>query len=130
MYHKINSAISSLCFEFTSSELLPAVKYDKQRQCKIWFNSIIAAYTGWEDAQNDPIKAVTFGDGKPLPADIIMIVFKSLKKNLLRFLGRKGIFCCWIIWLSFILEDHSSHLLACYTLVSLVSCVTSVEKYP
>nr|GMD35478.1 clavaminate synthase-like protein At3g21360 [Ipomoea batatas] len=50
---------------------IPAIKVDKTRQRKIWFNSMVAAYTGWEDDRNDPKKAVTFGDGKPLPAEII-----------------------------------------------------------
>ncbi|KAH7547218.1 clavaminate synthase-like protein At3g21360 [Ziziphus jujuba] len=50
---------------------IPAIKYDESRKRKIWFNSMVAAYTGWEDSRNVPEKAVTFGDGKPLPADII-----------------------------------------------------------
>ncbi|KAJ6711536.1 GAMMA-BUTYROBETAINE HYDROXYLASE-RELATED [Salix purpurea] len=50
---------------------IPAIKYDKSRNRKIWFNSMVAAYTGWKDARNDPIKAVKFGDGEPLPSDII-----------------------------------------------------------
>ena len=50
---------------------IPAVKRDESRGRKIWFNSMVAAYTGWKDARNDPVKAVTFGDGSPLPADVI-----------------------------------------------------------
>uniref|UniRef100_A0A0D9UXR1 TauD/TfdA-like domain-containing protein n=1 Tax=Leersia perrieri TaxID=77586 RepID=A0A0D9UXR1_9ORYZ len=50
---------------------IPAIKWDESRGRKIWFNSMVAAYTGWKDARNDPVKAVTFGDGSPLPADII-----------------------------------------------------------
>ncbi|KAH0468311.1 hypothetical protein IEQ34_003344 [Dendrobium chrysotoxum] len=50
---------------------IPAVKSDVTRGRKIWFNSMVAAYTGWKDTRNDPVKAVTFGDGTPLPADII-----------------------------------------------------------
>ncbi|NP_001146576.1 Clavaminate synthase-like protein [Zea mays] len=50
---------------------IPAVKWDESRGRKIWFNSIVAAYIGWKDARNDPMKAVTFGDGSPLPADVI-----------------------------------------------------------
>ncbi|KAJ0007423.1 hypothetical protein Pint_29566 [Pistacia integerrima] len=44
---------------------IPAIKYDESRQRKIWFNSMVPAYTGWKDKRNDPVKAVTFGDGKP-----------------------------------------------------------------
>uniref|UniRef100_A0A7N0ZW19 TauD/TfdA-like domain-containing protein n=1 Tax=Kalanchoe fedtschenkoi TaxID=63787 RepID=A0A7N0ZW19_KALFE len=50
---------------------IPAIKYDDSRQRKIWFNSMVAAYTGWKDARNDPVKAVTFGNGESLPAEII-----------------------------------------------------------
>ena len=32
---------------------------------------MIAAYTGWRDARNDPTKAVTFGDGSPLDPKLI-----------------------------------------------------------
>ncbi|KAK9923478.1 hypothetical protein M0R45_031895 [Rubus argutus] len=60
---------------------IPAVKYDSTRQRKIWFNSMVAAYTGWEDARNDPVKAVTFGDGNPLPADIIYDCLKILEEE-------------------------------------------------
>ncbi|XP_057977427.1 clavaminate synthase-like protein At3g21360 isoform X3 [Malania oleifera] len=60
---------------------IPAIKFDETRQQKIWFNSMVAAYTGWEDARNDPVKAVTFGDGKPLPADIIYDCLKILDEE-------------------------------------------------
>ncbi|KAF2318172.1 hypothetical protein GH714_002058 [Hevea brasiliensis] len=35
-----------------------AIKYDKSRNSKIWFNSMVIVYIGWEDAINDPKKAV------------------------------------------------------------------------
>jgi Taurine catabolism dioxygenase TauD, TfdA family len=50
---------------------IPAVKFDKSRERKIWFNSMVAAYTGWSDSRNDPTKAVKFGDGSLLPADVV-----------------------------------------------------------
>ncbi|KAL0341966.1 UNVERIFIED_CONTAM: Clavaminate synthase-like protein [Sesamum calycinum] len=69
---------------------IPAVKYDETRQCKIWFNSMVAAYTGWEDARNDPKKAVTFGDGNPLPGDIIYDCLKILEEESVAIPWRKG----------------------------------------
>lgn len=69
---------------------IPAVKVDKTRQRKIWFNSMVAAYTGWEDARNDPVKAVTFGDGKPLPADIIYDCLKILDEESVAVPWQKG----------------------------------------
>ncbi|GAV61255.1 TauD domain-containing protein [Cephalotus follicularis] len=69
---------------------IPAVKLDKSRQRKIWFNSMVAAYTGWKDARNDPVKAVTFGDGKPLPADIIYDCLKILEEECVAIPWQKG----------------------------------------
>ncbi|KAL6838760.1 hypothetical protein ACP4OV_031474 [Aristida adscensionis] len=60
---------------------IPAVKWDESRGRKIWFNSMVAAYTGWKDARNDPVKAVTFVDGSPLPADVIAECGKILEEE-------------------------------------------------
>lgn len=60
---------------------ISAVKFDETRGRKIWFNSMVAAYTGWQDALNDPVKAVTFGDGTPLPADIVYDCLKILEEE-------------------------------------------------
>ncbi|KAK4482008.1 hypothetical protein RD792_012924 [Penstemon davidsonii] len=69
---------------------IPAVKYDETRQRKIWFNSMVAAYTGWEDARNDPVKSVTFGDGTPLPAHIIYDCLKILEDESIAIPWQKG----------------------------------------
>ncbi|GFP97785.1 clavaminate synthase-like protein at3g21360 [Phtheirospermum japonicum] len=69
---------------------IPAIKYDETRQRKIWFNSMVAAYTGWEDARNDPKKAVTFGDGSPLPSDIIYDCLKILEDESIAVPWQKG----------------------------------------
>ncbi|KAK3219993.1 hypothetical protein Dsin_013963 [Dipteronia sinensis] len=45
---------------------LPVIRYEKSRQRKIWFTNMY----GWEVAGNGTFKSITFGDGKPLPADI------------------------------------------------------------
>eukprot|EP00249_Psilotum_nudum_P007883 c20889_g1_i1 orf=364-1359(-) len=55
----------------TVSGPLPGVKIDQKRGRKVWFNSMVAAYIGWEDTRNDRRKAVTFGDCSPLPEDVI-----------------------------------------------------------
>ena len=38
---------------------------------KTWFNSIVAAYTGWSDKRNDGKRAVTFADGTLMNKDDI-----------------------------------------------------------
>lgn len=60
---------------------IPAIKFDKSRNRKVWFNSMVAAYTGWEDKRNEPRKAVTFGDGEPLPEDIVHDCLRILEEE-------------------------------------------------
>ncbi|CAN1155955.1 Clavaminate synthase-like protein At3g21360 [Linum perenne] len=61
---------------------IPGVKKDELRSNrKIWFNSMVAAYTGWEDERNDPKKAVTYGDGKPLPSEIVYDCLNILEEE-------------------------------------------------
>lgn len=67
---------------------IPAIKFERQR--KIWFNSMVAAYTGWKDVRNDPVKAVTFGDGNPLPAHIIYDCLKILDEESVAIPWQKG----------------------------------------
>ncbi|XP_026447630.1 clavaminate synthase-like protein At3g21360 [Papaver somniferum] len=69
---------------------IPAIKYDKTRGRKIWFNSMVAAYTGWKDGRNDPVKAVTFGDGTPLPSDVIHECLKLLEEESVAIPWQKG----------------------------------------
>lgn len=69
---------------------IPAIKLDETRGRKIWFNSMVAAYTGWKDARNDPVKAVTFGDGTLLPAEIIYECLKILEEESVAIPWKKG----------------------------------------
>lgn len=69
---------------------IPAIKYDERRKRKIWFNSMVAAYTGWKDARNVPEKAVTLGDGKPLPADAIHDCSRIFDEESVAFPWQKG----------------------------------------
>lgn len=56
------------------SSVLPAIKpykHDSSGQRKVFFNSMIAAYTGWRDSRNVPEKAVRYGDGETLEPEMI-----------------------------------------------------------
>jgi len=55
----------------TTTALLPAIREDSRTGKKMWFNSIIAAYKGWRDCRNSPEKSITFGDGSPMPSDVM-----------------------------------------------------------
>lgn len=50
----------------TITKILPAIKVDDRSQEKIFFNSLVAAYTGWNDKLNDGAKAVILGNGDPI----------------------------------------------------------------
>lgn len=55
----------------TVTACLPAVRLEERTGRKTWFNSIIAAYRGWRDSRNCAEKAVSFGNGDPMPADVM-----------------------------------------------------------
>ena len=51
----------------TVTKVLPAVRVgNEQTQSKSFFNSVVAAYTGWNDSRNRGRDAVVFGDGSAI----------------------------------------------------------------
>jgi len=56
----------------TSGSPLYPIQEDVRTGKKVWFNSIVAAFTGWNDARNVSEKAVHFGDGTPLPREKVL----------------------------------------------------------
>lgn len=58
-----------------TTPVLPAVK---ELSCgtKSFYNQLIAAYLGWEGVQEDPSRAVTFGDGSKIPAQALADIVK------------------------------------------------------
>lgn len=69
---------------------LPGVKYDSLLGKPTWFNSMVAAYEGWKDKRNDPRKAVTFGDGTPLPSEDLQTCSKIMNDICVAFRWKKG----------------------------------------
>ena len=62
------------------SQTLPAVRISSNGN-KVFFNQVIAAYTGWIDKRNDPKKAVVFGDDTELPDNVLMDLANFMKEN-------------------------------------------------
>eukprot|EP00455_Lapot_gusevi_P045633 TRINITY_DN586_c0_g1_i1.p1 TRINITY_DN586_c0_g1~~TRINITY_DN586_c0_g1_i1.p1 ORF type:complete len:195 (-),score=63.80 TRINITY_DN586_c0_g1_i1:88-672(-) len=56
------------------SAVLPAIRVDERSGNKTFFNSVVAAYTGWKDSRNDPERAVVFGDDTLLDRANVMAV--------------------------------------------------------
>ncbi|CAI9260961.1 unnamed protein product [Lactuca saligna] len=55
----------------------PSFRYNEAQQQKTWFNSLAISYGGLHDKLNDdPTKAVVFGDGEPLPRNEVNDLLK------------------------------------------------------
>ncbi|XP_024969859.1 clavaminate synthase-like protein At3g21360 [Cynara cardunculus var. scolymus] len=71
---------------------LSAFRVDKARQSKTWFNSLVVGHGhGSQDnstvVQPDP---VTFGDGKPIPVDMVYDCIKILEEECVAIPWKKG----------------------------------------
>eukprot|EP00301_Raphidiophrys_heterophryoidea_P008965 c13262_g1_i1.p1 GENE.c13262_g1_i1~~c13262_g1_i1.p1 ORF type:complete len:673 (-),score=161.66 c13262_g1_i1:149-2137(-) len=60
----------------TVTAAVPALRTDPRTGKVTFFNSIVAAYTGWIDARNDPTKSVVLGDGSPVDGDALLDIQK------------------------------------------------------
>ncbi|GAB2222277.1 hypothetical protein Droror1_Dr00013485 [Drosera rotundifolia] len=74
----------------TSMGPLPGIRLDEIRQREVWFNSIVISYTGPVDLRNDPTKATTLGNGRPLLADVVYDCVKILEEESVAIPWRKG----------------------------------------
>jgi len=50
----------------TTTAALPALRIDERTGKTVFFNSMVAAYTGWYDSRNSGKKALVLGDGSPV----------------------------------------------------------------
>ncbi|CAI0423457.1 unnamed protein product [Linum tenue] len=72
---------------------IPAIKYDRPRDRKIWFNGMVAAYTISRDdnGQSDELtKAAAFGNGDPLPSDIVYDCLQIMEEESVAIPWQKG----------------------------------------
>ncbi|CAL1545521.1 unnamed protein product [Lymnaea stagnalis] len=74
----------------TVTAVLPAIKQNERTGKKIWFNSIIAAYRGWQDSRNSSKQAITFSDGTPMPPEIMDDLEKTLDDLAVDITWQKG----------------------------------------
>ena len=66
----------------TVSPVLKAIKtLPLVNNKKVWFNSVIAAYTGSEDSRNQGRKAVTYGDGEELDPEQVAGTVELMHEN-------------------------------------------------
>lgn len=74
----------------TISPVLSATRVDPRTGKVSWFNSIVAAFTGWKDTRNDPTKAVVYGDGTPLDPDVLTRCLAIMDELSVAFVWEKG----------------------------------------
>lgn len=55
----------------TETRVLPGIRFDDETQQKVFFNSIVAVFTGWNDARNEGKKAVSTADGQPMDEAVL-----------------------------------------------------------
>jgi hypothetical protein len=58
------------CLRSTSPPLPAVMEVSDGR--KVFFNQLIAAFSGWKDARNDPSEAIQHGDGTPVDRDAVL----------------------------------------------------------
>lgn len=75
------------CVRFTS-QALPGIKYDNHQYT--FHNSIIAAFLGWQDCRNDRFKALQFGNGDPMPFDVLESIADFMQKNRILYPWKAG----------------------------------------
>lgn len=74
----------------TTTAVIPATKKDVRTGKTSWFNSIVAAFTGWKDKRNDPSKAVVFGDGTSLDAEVLGRCLEIMNELAVAFEWKRG----------------------------------------
>ncbi|CEM24473.1 unnamed protein product [Vitrella brassicaformis CCMP3155] len=75
----------------TITPMLSAVKAHPEKGDETeFFNQMIAAFTGWKDKRNDPQKAVLFGDGEPLPSEVMNFIAQVADEEAVAFKWHKG----------------------------------------
>lgn len=73
-----------------SSGVLSAVRQDPRTGQWTWFNSIVAAYFGWNDQHNKSETAVTFGDGSLLPREAMLQCSAIMQEEAVAFVWKQG----------------------------------------
>lgn len=74
----------------TQTAVLDAVRFDEETGQKVFFNSIVAVYTGWNDARNEGKTAVVTADGEPMDEAVINEVVRQMDKECVNFKWQPG----------------------------------------
>ena len=69
---------------------VPAIRTDERSGVKTFFNSMVAAYTGWIDSRNDPRRAVICGDGTAVDGDALEATAVAMNEESVAFRWEAG----------------------------------------
>ena len=74
----------------TETKTLPAIRHDQETQKDVFFNSMVAVYTGWNDSRNQSETAVITGDGDYLNHEVMSELVKTMDENCVNFPWQEG----------------------------------------
>lgn len=74
----------------TETATVPAIRVDERCDKKTFFNSMVAAYTGWVDSRNDPRRAVIVGDGTAVDGEALEATAVAMTEESVAFRWQEG----------------------------------------
>ncbi|SBS37733.1 Taurine catabolism dioxygenase TauD, TfdA family [Marinomonas spartinae] len=74
----------------TETAILKAIRFDEETQQKVFFNSIVAVYTGWNDARNEGKKAVSTANGDVMEEAVLQQLMTEMDESCVNFKWQAG----------------------------------------
>jgi alpha-ketoglutarate-dependent taurine dioxygenase len=74
----------------TQTNTLPAIRFDEDTQQKVFFNSIVAVFTGWNDTRNQGKTAVETGKGELMDEETIQALVDKMSTMCVNFKWQAG----------------------------------------
>ncbi|MEE2755458.1 MAG: TauD/TfdA family dioxygenase [Myxococcota bacterium] len=75
---------------YTETAIVPAIRTEERTGIKTFYNSVVAAYTGWVDERNDPKNAVVCGDDSPVDHAAVMEAHSAMQEECVAFKWQRG----------------------------------------
>ena len=74
----------------TETKTLPAIRVDPETGQKVFFNSIVAVYSGWNDARNNGVTSVFTPDGESMDAESMQQLIEAMDELCVNFKWQDG----------------------------------------
>ena len=69
--------LANNCISITS-EILPAIFYNEEIKNFVFYNSLIAAFNGWQDVRNDRFTSICYGNGEMIDNNVLENISKYI----------------------------------------------------